>query len=269
MADKKKYTKIVKKTEDVPAPLSEEKRLNKFLSNAGICSRREADVHIANGEVSVNGKVVKELGFKVQPNDTVTYNGKVLSGEKFRYVLLNKPKDFITTLKDELDRKTVMDLVKKACTERIFPVGRLDRHTTGLLLFTNDGDLANNLSHPSSRVRKLYQATLDRDLEIEDFEKIKNTLVLEDGPAPVDDIALSVTGDQVVGLELHIGRNRIVRRIFEHLGYRVEKLDRSVYAGLTKKDLPRGKWRHLTEGEVKILKRIKAKVKTQQDEIED
>ncbi len=263
----KRYTKIkvsAKPEAEISKPDAQEpKRLNKYLSNAGICSRREADVHIANGEVKVNGKVVTELGFKVLPKDKVVYNGQQLTGEKFKYVLLNKPKDFICTLKDEKDRKTVMDLVKNACQERIFPIGRLDRQTTGLLLFTNDGELANNLSHPSSRVTKLYQATLNKDLTLEDFEKIKNTLVLEDGPAPVDDIALSVEGDYMVGLEIHIGRNRIVRRIFESLGYSVERLDRSVYAGLTKKDLPRGKWRHLTETEVKILKRKKASIKPQ------
>jgi 23S rRNA pseudouridine2605 synthase len=241
----------------------EPKRLNKYLSNAGICSRREADELIAKGEVKVNGKVITEMGYKVDPTDKVTYQGQVLAGEKHQYVLLNKPKDFITTMSDEKDRKTVMDLVSKACEERIFPVGRLDRATTGLLLFTNDGQLANNLSHPSSRVRKLYQATLNKPLTAIDYQKIKDTVVLEDGPAKVDDIAVSVEGDHIVGIEIHIGRNRIVRRIFEHLGYSVEKLDRSVYAGLTKKDLPRGKYRHLTENEVKILKRIKAKQNTQ------
>jgi 23S rRNA pseudouridine2605 synthase len=256
-------TKVKSDAETPSHSMDEPKRLNKYLSNAGICSRREADVHIANGEVKVNGKIVTELGFKVSPGDRVEYNGNQLTGEKYRYILLNKPKDFICTLKDEKDRKTVMDLVKKACDERIFPVGRLDRQTTGLLLFTNDGELANNLSHPSSRVKKLYQAGLNKDLEISDYEKIKNTVVLEDGPVPVDDVALSVEGDHMVGIEIHIGRNRIVRRLFESLGYTVEKLDRSVYAGLTKKDLPRGKWRHLTEREVQTLKRIKAKVKTQ------
>jgi 23S rRNA pseudouridine2605 synthase len=254
---------ITPKSSDSTPKQTEDKRLNKYLSNAGICSRREADELIAQGEVKVNGKVVTEMGFKVKPNDKVTYKGQVLTGEKFKYILLNKPKDFITTMSDEKDRKTVMDLVKNACEERIFPIGRLDRATTGLLLFTNDGDLANNLSHPSSRVRKLYQAQLNKPLSAKDFEKIKQTVVLEDGPAKVDDLALSVEGDHIVGIEIHIGRNRIVRRIFEHLGYSVEKLDRSVYAGLTKKDLPRGKWRPLTENEVKVLKRIKANQKTQ------
>jgi len=233
---------------------SEPKRLNKFLSNAGICSRREADKLIEKGLVKVNGKVVTELGLKVKSTDKVVYDGKQIQGEKLVYVLLNKPKDFITTLKDDRGRKTVMQLVSNSCDERIFPIGRLDRNTTGLLLFTNDGDLAQKLSHPSSKVKKLYEVTLDRPLEEEDFLKIRNTLKLEDGPAPVDDIALSVEGDHIVGVEIHIGRNRIVRRIFEHLDYKVIKLDRSVYAGLTKKDIPRGKWRHLREKEITRLK---------------
>lgn len=236
-------------------------RLNKYLSNAGICSRREADKLIADGLVKVNGEIIKEMGYKVSPVDEVIYKGKTLSGEKLKYVLLNKPKDFIANTTDDKSRKTVMDLVKNSCDERIVPIGRMDRNTTGLLLFTNDGELANNLSHKSSRVKKLYQVTLDKSLTEEDFLKIKHTVKLEDGPAPVDDIALSVEGDHIIGVELHVTRNKLVRRIFESLGYEVLKLDRSMYAGLSKKDLPRGKWRHLTNNEILFLKRFKKKVK--------
>ena len=232
------------------------KRLNKFLAHAGICSRRDADKLIEEGLVKVNGEVMTQMGYKVLPTDLVEYKDKPLQGEKLQYVLLNKPKDFLSTVKDDRGRKTVMQLVGNACSERIVPVGRLDRNTTGLLLFTNDGDLANALSHPSGRVKKLYEVTLDRDLEEDDFLKIRNTVELDDGPAPVDDVALSVDGDHIVGVELHIGRNRIVRRIFEHLDYKVERLDRTMYAGLTKKDLPRSKWRHLSAKEVMFLKRL-------------
>lgn len=239
------------------APKTEGVRLNKYVANAGVCSRRDADVLIADGKIKVNGEVITAMGVKVQQGDKVEYNGKLLRREKFIYVLLNKPKDFITTTDDPQERNTVMNLVEKACTERIYPVGRLDRNTTGLLLLTNDGDLAKKLSHPSHNIRKVYEATLDKPLETEDFEKIKAGLELEDGPAKVDEIALSVEGDHIVGLELHIGRNRIVRRIFEHLGYEVVKLDRVVYAGLTKKDIPKGKWRYLRENELGHLFRYK------------
>lgn len=237
------------------------KRLNKFMAHAGVCSRRDADALIEKGLVKVNGEVMTQMGYKVLPTDTVEYNGKQLQGERLQYVLLNKPKDFLSTLKDDRGRKTVMQLVGNACPERIVPVGRLDRNTTGLLLFTNDGDLANALSHPSGNVKKLYEVTLDRPLEEEDFLKIQNTVTLDDGSAPVDDVAVSVEGDHIVGLEIHIGRNRIVRRIFEHLGYEVERLDRTMYAGLTKKDLPRSKWRHLSSKEVLFLKRLGKKPK--------
>jgi len=253
----KRTSKPITPENNEPQP----KRLNKYMAHAGVCSRREADKIIESGLVKVNGEVVTEMGFKVMHGDTVEYNGKKLQGEKFQYVLLNKPKDFLTTVKDDRGRRTVMELVGNACDERIIPVGRLDRNTTGLLLFTNDGDLSNALSHPSGRVKKLYEVTLDRPLEEEDFLKIRNTVKLDDGPAPVDDIAVSVDGDHIVGVEIHIGRNRIVRRIFEHLGYEVVKLDRTVYAGLTKRDLPRGKWRHLSAKELIFLKRLGGKKK--------
>jgi 23S rRNA pseudouridine2605 synthase len=229
-------------------------RLNRYIANAGICSRREADVLIESGEIRVNGEVVTELGYKVQPSDTVHYGKTNLKREKQVYVLLNKPKDFLTTTDDPEGRKTVMDLVANASKERIFPVGRLDRNTTGLLLFTNDGEVAQKLSHPSHRNKKVYQVELDKDLTEEHLAQIAAGLELEDGKAEVDDVAVVAGNPKFVGVEIHIGRNRIVRRIFEHLGYEVKTLDRVQYAGLTKKDLPRGNWRYLTEKEVIRLK---------------
>lgn len=248
--NKKKITKHQSR----PGNLSSDgTRLNKFLANAGIAARRKADEMVRQGLVKVNGKEVTEPGFRLMPNDKVTLNGKpVLPGNRV-YVLLNKPKDFITTVSDEKDRKTVMDLVKKATAERIFPVGRLDRNTTGLLLLTNDGELANNLAHPSAKVEKIYSVTLDKPLSESDYILIKNGVELEDGIARVDEIAFPEANDKkVVGISIHIGKNRIVRRIFEHLGYQVSSLDRVIYAGLTKKNLPRGKWRHL--GKMEIIK---------------
>lgn len=244
----------------VSAPKEKENnliRLNKYIANAGVCSRREADKLIAAGQISVNGKTIRELGYKVSPEDQVKYNRKVLKKEKFVYVLLNKPKDFITTTDDPENRHTVMQLVAKACEERIYPVGRLDRNTTGLLLFTNDGDLAKKLSHPSHNVKKIYQVELNRALQKEDFMKIREGLELEDGQVNVDDFAVLSEDKKTIGIEIHLGRNRIVRRLFEHLNYEVIKLDRVVYAGLTKKDLKRGKWRYLTQKEVIGLKYLK------------
>ncbi|MBJ6107541.1 pseudouridine synthase [Hymenobacter sp. BT523] len=233
---------------------TDETRLNRYIANAGICSRREADALIAAGEIRVNGEVVTEMGYKVQPTDTVQYGKTNLNREKSVYVLLNKPKDFITTTEDPEGRRTVMDLVAGASKERIFPVGRLDRNTTGLLLFTNDGEVAQKLSHPSHKNKKIYQVELSRPLTEEDLGKIAAGLELEDGKAVVDDVAVVAGNAHFVGIEIHIGRNRIVRRIFEHLGYEVVALDRVQYAGLTKKDLPRGKWRFLSEQEVIRLK---------------
>ena len=233
---------------------TEEMRLNRYIANAGICSRREADALIASGEIRVNGEVVTEMGYKVQPTDTVQYGKTNLNREKLVYVLLNKPKDFITTTDDPEGRKTVMDLVAKASKERIFPVGRLDRNTTGLLLFTNDGEVAQKLSHPSHKNKKIYQVELDKPLTAEHLGEITAGVELEDGKAEVDDVAVVAGNPHFVGVELHIGRNRIVRRIFEHLGYDVIALDRVQYAGITKKDLPRGKWRFLSEQEVIRLK---------------
>ncbi|AHJ99853.1 pseudouridine synthase [Hymenobacter swuensis] len=232
----------------------EEVRLNRYIANAGICSRRDADALIAAGEIKVNGEVVTEMGYKVQPSDTVQYGKTNLNREKQVYVLLNKPKDFLTTTEDPEGRRTVMELVKGASKERLFPVGRLDRNTTGLLLFTNDGEVAQKLSHPSHRNKKIYQVELDKPLTEEHLKQIADGVMLEDGKADVDDVAVVAGNPHFVGVEIHIGRNRIVRRIFEHLGYDVITLDRVQYAGLTKKDLPRGKWRFLSEKEVIRLK---------------
>lgn len=232
-------------------------RLNKYLARAGVCSRREADTFIAAGTVSVNGKVVSEMGFKVSPDDEVRFNGALLRPEKKAYVLLNKPKNFITTTRDERGRRTVMELVAKASKSRLLPVGRLDRNTTGLLLFTNDGDLAKKLTHPKHGVNKLYHVYLNKSLRTADLERIRSGLQLEDGRVQVDEISFIESAKKSeVGLKIHSGRNRIVRRIFEHLGYDVIRLDRVMFAGLTKKDLPRGHWRHLTRQEVINLKMI-------------
>jgi len=233
---------------------TDELRLNRYIANAGICSRREADALIAAGEIRVNGEVVTEMGYKVQPTDTVQYGKTNLNREKSVYVLLNKPKDFLTTTDDPEGRRTVMELVANASKERIFPVGRLDRNTTGLLLFTNDGEVAQRLSHPSHKNKKIYQVELSQPLTEDDLRKISAGIELEDGKAEVDDVAVVAGNAHFVGIEIHIGRNRIVRRIFEHLGYDVVALDRVQYAGLTKKDLPRGKWRFLSEQEVIRLK---------------
>lgn len=229
-------------------------RLNKYIANAGLCSRREADELIEAGQITVNGQVVNELGYKVNPGEVVKYGNRVLNPEKMVYILVNKPKDYITTTDDPEGRHTVMELIAGACKERVYPVGRLDRNTTGLLLLTNDGELAEKLMHPSNEVHKIYQVELEKPITTEDFEKIKEGLELEDGFIKPDDLALVTPDAMVVGIEIHSGRNRIVRRIFESLGYEVLKLDRTVYGGLTKKELPRGKWRFLNEKEVVKLK---------------
>lgn len=233
---------------------SSEMRLNRYIANAGICSRREADDLIASGQISVNGKVVTEMGHKVEASDVVKFGKKALSREKLVYVLINKPKDYITTTDDPEERKTVLDLIKGACYERIYPVGRLDRNTTGLLLMTNDGELAEKLTHPSNGIKKIYQAELDKPMTTEDFELLQAGLELEDGFVKPDEVGIVTPDAMVIGLEIHSGKNRIVRRMFEHLGYEVQKLDRTVFAGLDKKDLPRGKWRFLSEKEVVRLK---------------
>ena len=230
-------------------------RLNKFLANAGICSRREADEFIQAGVVTVNGQVVTELGTKVLRTDEIHFHDQPVSIEKKVYVLLNKPKDYVTTSDDPQQRKTVMDLVKDACTERIYPVGRLDRNTTGVLLLTNDGDLASKLTHPKYLKKKIYHVYLDRNVTAHDLQQIAEGITLDDGEIKADDIQYaSPTDKKQVGIEIHSGKNRIVRRIFEALGYKVTKLDRVQFAGLTKKNLRRGDWRYLTEEEVDRLR---------------
>ena len=235
-------------------------RLNKFLSNAGVASRREADQLIELGLVHVNGVVVKELGLKIDPkNDVVKYDDAVLRPEKLRYFLLNKPKGFLTTMEDPEGRRTVMDLVKEACVERIYPVGRLDRATTGLLLFTNDGELAKRLMHPKHEFPKLYHVETDQKVRSEHIDQMREGFVLDDGFIKADEIEYveGVNAKKQVGIRIHSGRNRIVRRMFEHFGYTVVKLDRVMYAGLTKKELTRGRYRPLTEGEIGFLKMIR------------
>lgn len=230
-------------------------RLNKYLANAGICSRREADEFIQAGVVSVNGQVVTELGTKVLRTDDIRFHDQKVSMEKKVYVLLNKPKDCVTTSDDPQQRKTVMDLVKNACPERIYPVGRLDRNTTGVLLLTNDGDLASKLTHPKFLKKKIYHVFLDKKVTAHDMQQIATGITLEDGEVHADAIEYaSATDKSQVGIEIHSGKNRIVRRIFESLGYRVVKLDRVLFAGLTKKNLRRGDWRFLTEKEVDMLR---------------
>lgn len=233
-------------------------RLNKYIANAGICSRREADTYIKSGLAEVNGKVVTEMGYKVQEGDVVRFDGKRISAEKNVYILLNKPKGFITTTRDEKDRKTVMDLIANATTARVFPVGRLDRATTGLLLFTNDGYLTKKLTHPSHAVRKIYHVTLNKKLTQNDLEEIrKGVRLIPEGIAHVDNVSFIEGAPRTeVGIEIHIGWNRVVRRIFEKLGYEVEKLDRVALGGLTKKNLKRGDWRKLSDKEVSFLKML-------------
>ena len=230
-------------------------RLNRYIAHCGVCSRREADELIADGKIKVNKKLVTEMGFKVMPGDNVFMGKKLLKKEDYAYVLLNKPKNFITTTKDTHDRKTVMDLVEKAADARLYPVGRLDRNTTGLLLLTNDGELTDRLSHPSNNIKKIYQVEINKPILQEHFDEIVKGFALDDGPIAIDDIAILTADNKSLGIEIHSGRNRIVRRIFEHFDYDVTKLDRVVYAGLTKVNLPRGKWRHLNDREVGLLKK--------------
>ncbi len=234
-------------------------RLNKYIAHAGICSRREADVYIESGNVKVNGKIITQMGYKVQPGDVVHFDDTLISPEVKRYVLLNKPKNYITTVTDERGRKTVMELIEKATKERIYPVGRLDRKTTGLLLFTNDGELAKKLTHPKHNIRKLYHVTLDKKLSVKHLHEIaSDDFKIEGRRVFVDALSYIENAPKTeVGIEIHSGRNRIIRKIFESLGYTVIKLDRTVFAGLTKKNLPRGFWRHLTPQEVANLKMIK------------
>ena len=248
---------------DQNSPVPERKpegliRLNKYLSNAGICSRREADKFISAGAVKVNGKIITTLGYKVASTDKVQFGDNKVHKEKTVYILLNKPKGYITTCDDPMERETVLDLIH-GVEERIYPVGRLDRQTSGLLLLTNDGELAKILTHPKYNVPKIYHVVLDKSLKYDDIDKIREGIELEDGLIKVDEIAYpeGAESKKEIGIKIHSGRNRIIRRIFEHLGYKVIKLDRVLYATLTKKNLPRGKWRFLAENEVRMLKRFK------------
>ncbi len=248
----KKKTSTTSKTSD-----SDEIRLNKYIANSGICSRREADTYIKSGSATVNGEIITEMGYKVKLTDEVRFDDAVISPEAKRYVLLNKPKNYITTMDDERGRKTVMELINNATKERIYPVGRLDRLTTGLLLFTNDGEMAKKLTHPKHQVKKLYQVTLDKKLSMTDLNKISENFVLDGKMVFVDKVSyIENKPKHEIGIEIHSGRNRIVRRIFEHFGYKVTKLDRVIFAGLTKKNLSRGVWRHLTQQEVNNLQMI-------------
>ena len=237
-----------------PAKQTGEMRLNRFLAQSGLCSRREADDYIQAGLVTVNGQIVSQLGAKVMPTDEVKFNDERVQGEKKVYLVLNKPKGYVTSLEDPHADKTVMELVKNACTERIYPVGRLDKNSVGLLIFTNDGDITRQLTHPSLEKKKIYQVTLDKPLTRADMERMTEGLTLEDGEIYADEVAYASESKKEVGIEIHSGRNRIVRRIFEHLGYAVLKLDRVYYAGITKKNLKRGAWRFLTNEEVDRLK---------------
>lgn len=249
----------VRKGDPLPSFNEDEIRLNKFLSNAGVCSRREADVLIQTGVVTVNGQVITEMGYKIKKGDKVQYDGETINAETKRYVLLNKPKGFITTMDDPLGRKTVMRLVASACKERIYPVGRLNRETTGLLLFTNDGDMAKKLTHPRYEAKKIYHVETDKPVTKDHIQLLMHGIELEDGPIRADkaEWVKDSNNPREVGIEIHSGKNRIVRRMFEKLGYVVVKLDRVQFASLTKKDLPRGYYRHLTEQEVNFLKMSK------------
>lgn len=254
---KKKGKPVLKFDGGTSEKKSNQMRLNKYISNSGVCSRRDADELIQMGLITVNGKVVTEMGYKVNPADEVRYENKILRAEKPVYILLNKPKGYLTTTQDPQERKTVMHIIGNAVKERIYPVGRLDRNTTGLLLLTNDGELADQLSHPSYNAKKIYKVELDRPMTKADAQKILEGVMLEEGRAMVDDFAIVSEDGRTVGLEIHIGWNRVVRRIFEALQYEVLKLDRTVYAGLDKKDLPRGQWRFLRADELIRLKHLK------------
>jgi 23S rRNA pseudouridine2605 synthase len=236
------------------AAIVEPIRLNKFISMSGLCSRREADEYIRGGQITVNGTVVTEMGIKISPTDEIHFNGEALQGEKRVYILMNKPKGFVTTVEDPNADRTVMDIVKNACKERVYPVGRLDKNSLGVLLITNDGELTKKLTHPGHEKKKVYQVTIDRPAAPDELQKLLDGVDLDDGPAIADDVELLDAGHREIGITIHTGRNRIVRRMFEALGYHVQKLDRVYFAGLTKKSLRRGAWRYLTPKEVAMLK---------------
>lgn len=250
----KKYTSH-KLKEKLPDLNREDMRLNKFLSNAGIASRRQADVLIESGNVTVNGEIITELGFRIKPTDTVKYDGAKIQGEKKRYFLMNKPKDFVTD--DPLGKKSVMSLIAKACKEQIYPVGQLDKETVGVLLFTNDSDLMKHLTHPKNQIKRIYHVEVERPLSYDDLEKLKNGIHMSDGVVKCDNAEYVKNGKSTeVGIEIRSGKNKIVKRLFEKLGHTIVKLDRVQFAGLTKKDLPRGTYRELSEKEVSFLKMV-------------
>ena len=261
---KKPKPELVKPADNAPqgklSSIPEQMPLNKYVAHAGVCSRRDAAELVKSGKVQVNGKVVNEPGFKVGPNDEIKVQGKKVSARKnLVYILLNKPKDYITTMDDPEGRKTVYEIIKHATTERVYPIGRLDRNTTGVLLFTNDGDLAQKLSHPSYEVKKIYEVRLDKPFTKKDFDTMLNGITLEDGFVSPDSLAYADARDKsIIGIEIHSGRNRIVRRMFESLGYDVKNLDRVMFANLTKKNVERGKYRYLSEKEVRLLKFMNA-----------
>lgn len=256
--DKKGFSKRSEKSGDRVKALSDAVRLNRFIANSGVCSRRDADELISLGKIEVNGTVVTEMGYKVGEKDIVKYAGKRLYNIKPVYIIMNKPKDCICTAEDPEGRRTVLDILAEDVDERVFPVGRLDRNTTGVLLITNDGELTQKLTHPSSNMSKVYSATLDKPLENEHLEQLLIGVELEDGEMKADDIAYSDAGDKrKIGIEIHSGRNRIIHRMFEHLGYRVERLDRVLFAGMDKRGLKRGEWRYMNEKEITSLKRLK------------
>jgi 23S rRNA pseudouridine2605 synthase len=255
--DKRKYIDFklkVKKGDPMPKFSDDAIRLNKYLSNSGVCSRREADMFIANGLVSVNGKVVTEMGYRVSLTDTIKYGDDSVRPATKRYVLLNKPKGFITAFDDAMGRKTVMSLVKKACKEQLYPVGRMEKEATGLFFFTNDGDMMKKLTHPQYKAKKIYHLELDKPVSLEDIEKLKSGIDLEDGRTFFDTVEIVKGNPREIGVEVTSGKNSVARRAFEALGYSVGKVDRVMFAGLTKKDLPRGNFRHLSESEINYLK---------------
>ncbi len=259
----KKIGPVIKPVVGAQQQAAGEMPLNKYVAHSGVCSRRDAAELIRKGEVTVNGATVTEPGTKVSRKDTITVNGKKITPSKnLVYILLNKPKDYITTLEDPEGRKTVLDLIRRATTERVYPVGRLDRNTSGVLVLTNDGDLAQTLSHPKHLIKKIYEVRLDRPVTKADFDKLALGITLEDGFIAPDALGYADPRDKsIIGIEIHSGRNRIVRRMFEALGYDVRQLDRVMYAGLTKKNVQRGKWRHLTEKEIRILKHFNPQTK--------
>ena len=252
--EKKTARPVRKSGKEAAADSREGIRLNKYIANSGLCSRREADTYISTGLVSINDKIITELGTKVYPDDIVKFNGETIRNEEKVYIVMNKPKDFVTTVSDPHAKDTVVGLVKNKCSARVFPVGRLDKATTGVLLLTNDGDMADKLMHPSYEKKKIYHVFLNKRLKGTDMAALLNGITLEDGFIKADSISYVDNDETQVGVEIHSGRNRIIRRMFEHLGYKIKKLDRVYFAGLTKKNLRRGQWRFLTKDEIAMLK---------------